>query len=395
MTTPQSNSIDPTHTRLVVGCMTGTSLDGLDAALVRVTGNGLHMTAQFIRGISQPLGSCGPQLRALAEQQPLTAREITATLHAFAHLHASTLATLIAPERSTASPHSPIALVCIHGQTVFHSPPLSWQAFNPAPVAHALQTPIVSDLRQADLAAGGQGAPITPIADLVLFSGPRERLIVNLGGFCNVTLLPPRDANPTETLPRIRAADLCACNQLLDGIARRFLNRPYDADGQAALAGTPHPATTAQLTAHLTKQSNAGRSLGTGDELETLLSSFASIPANDLARSACEAIANVVTARFPTADPVLAGGGVRNAALVQAFQTRAPRTTTSDELHVPADFREAVCFAVLGALCADGVPITLPQVTGCTAPAPVAGLWTLPNASPFLPTTNPPRYAPP
>ena len=111
-------------------------------------------------------------------------------------------------------------LVVAHGQTVFHAPPASWQLLNAAPIARAVRAPVVFDLRQADLAAGGQGAPITPLADWIMLRahGPAAagRAIVNLGGFCNVTIL-PSGAGPEG----VRGMDVCPCNHLLDGVARR------------------------------------------------------------------------------------------------------------------------------------------------------------------------------
>jgi anhydro-N-acetylmuramic acid kinase len=172
-------------TRRVVGCMTGTSLDGIDLALVEVTGTGLGMSARFARGLSAPLGPAADSLRALAAQEPMTAGQVARLSLQFAAAHAQALTDLLGGERSD--------LVCIHGQTVFHAPPASWQLLNPFPIARAASAPVVYDLRQADLAAGGQGAPITPIADFVLFRHAQEsRAVVNLGGFCNVTLLPRR-----------------------------------------------------------------------------------------------------------------------------------------------------------------------------------------------------------
>src|SRR5690349_11659226 len=138
--------------RRVVGCMTGTSIDALDASLVEIDGHGLAMRAKPVRNLTRDLGDLAPRLRALAEQQPMTAGQIAAIARDFALLHASAILELLAGEKAD--------LICVHGQTVFHQPPLSWQLMQPAPIAQAVGCPVVYDLRQADLAAGGQGAPI-------------------------------------------------------------------------------------------------------------------------------------------------------------------------------------------------------------------------------------------
>ena len=358
-------------TRSVIGCMTGTSLDGLDAALLTISGQGLAITARFERAVSLPLGPCATPLRHLAEQHPMTAGEIAALSRDFALLHARACQQLLAGRSCD--------LICVHGQTVFHQPPLSWQLFQPAPLAAALRCPVLCDLRQADLALGGQGAPITPIADYILFRASSPRTIINLGGFCNVTALPAHDpaADHTRAVASIQAADLCACNQLLDAIARRRLHQPYDDNGAAASSGSLHLSAVHPLRAHLRTQRAARRSLGTGDELAALLASFDHLAPPDLLRSACEALADVILdPAGPTqGQPVLAGGGVRNAALRAALAHRAPTLTTTDEAGIPSGYREAACFAVLGALCQDRVPITLPQVTGVPR-APLSGTWT-------------------
>ncbi|MBA3686500.1 MAG: anhydro-N-acetylmuramic acid kinase, partial [Planctomycetes bacterium] len=287
----------------------------------------------------------------------------------FAAAHADALRELVGDDR--------LDLAAIHGQTVFHAPPLSWQLFTPAPVARALRCPVVHDLRAADLAHGGQGAPITPLADWILFRGDETRAVVNLGGFCNITLLPADNADDAA-IERIGGGDVCACNQVLDGIARARLGAPYDENGRAALAAAANPPLVRAFAAMLRAQSTARRSLGTGDELiAPLLAQSASHPAAVVARSACAAIAETIGAACASAGRVvLAGGGVRNQALVVELRARVSGALcASDDLGIPAGFREAAEMAVLGALCQDGVPITLPQITGVPAPAPVAGVW--------------------
>lgn len=356
------------RTRLAVGVMTGTSIDALDAALVRVEGSGLACKAAVESCLSRPLGDLAPRLRALAEQQPTTAGEIAALARDFALLHADAGKELLAGRTPD--------LVCVHGQTVFHQPPVSLQLFQPAPLAHALRCPVVCDLRQADLAAGGQGAPITPIADWILFRGEEPTAVVNLGGFCNVTLLPPAAGSPEH----IHARDVCACNQLLDALARTLLHAPYDKDGKAAAAGSPHEDALEDLIGVLKVQSAGRRSLGTGDEAADWLSRWrAHIAPNDLAATACEALAEVIAESIAGCDTaLLAGGGVKNTALVSRLRSAGPPTKPTDALGIPAAYREAIAFAILGCLAQDRVPITLPQVTRCQSLAPISGIWAIP-----------------
>ncbi len=362
---------DESRGRLVVGCMTGTSLDGIDVALVRLFGQGTAMRAEFVAGASRELGALAPGLRRLAEQQPMAAGEIARLARDFSLLHLDAVRDLGAHR---------IDLVSVHGQTVFHAPPVSWQLFQPAPLAHGLGVPVVCDLRAADLACGGQGAPITPIADHVLFRhGSERRAVVNLGGFCNVTVLPGgHDAT------RVAGGDVCACNQLLDGVARRALGTDYDRDGARAMGGTAVPKAVTALATMLELQAKSGRSLGTGDELGAWLDRHgANLPPEDLARSACAAIARTISRAIASRWDgvqrlVLAGGGTHNRALVDELTGRAGvPVVTSDRLGVPSSMREAAAMAVLGALCQDRVAITIPGITGVER-APIAGSWTLP-----------------
>jgi hexosaminidase len=354
--------------RLIAGCMTGTSIDSLDAALVRIHGRGLAMRAKIVRTITRPLGELAPPLRRLAEQQSMTAGQIAALSRDFSLLHLAALKELIASDRAD--------LVAIHGQTVFHAPPLSWQLLTPAIIATGLDVPVVCDLRAADLAAGGEGAPITPLADRIMLASEMggTTAVVNLGGFCNITLL--FEGGPD----RIRGMDVCACNHVLDHIARTLFNIPYDEDGRIASSGTVHEAARQALTTTLTQQAIARRSLGTGDEVDVWLNDWAAVRPNDLAATACEAIAMTIGAATRSADrTLLAGGGAKNAALVNALARHCPAPPQSTEaVGIPPEYREAVAMAILGALCQDSIPITLPAVTRVPSPAPVAGTWVYP-----------------
>ncbi|MFM9956918.1 MAG: N-acetylmuramic acid 6-phosphate etherase [Phycisphaerales bacterium] len=434
-----------TRPRLVLGCMTGTSLDALDVAAILVHGHGLAMRAQVVGSLTRELASLAPRLRALAESQPFTAREIARLALDFGELHASACAALA---EDLAERHGRPALVAVHGQTVFHAPPLSWQMVNPWPIRRALACPVVSDLRGADLAQGGQGAPITPIADWVLFRSEHEdRVVMNLGGYCNITHVPiaptacmplKTASSPTSVQPvpptresteflsaglpwheQVSGRDVCACNHLLDAAARAALGLDFDPSGENALKGMTDATAHEELARALRRQSELGRSLGSGDEATAWVARWQErLSGPDLLASCAaalgEVIAEAVTSpqqrapsvsdrsvdqqRAPIAsDPlahargsfstrssrphlrvILAGGGAYNAALVRELSRRVGDrgvVERSDHLGVPISVREAAEMAVLGALSMDGVPITLPGVTRVQGRPPVAGAW--------------------
>ncbi|HBS28150.1 MAG TPA: hypothetical protein DEB06_01575 [Phycisphaerales bacterium] len=359
----------PGLARTAVGCMTGTSIDALDAALVELRGSGLGLRVSVRATASWALGPLGDDLRRAASGQPAPAGFFASLSRRFGEFHAERLGAWL--DALSGAPD----LVCVHGQTVFHAPPDSWQLIDASPIVRRVGAPTVFDLRRADLSCGGQGAPITPIADWVLFRDDRSaRAVVNLGGFCNITRLGAGGGPET-----VRGSDVCACNQVLDAIARSGLGAPFDEGGRAASSGSPHEGASSELGAVLGAQRAGRRSLGTGDEAGRWVERWGgSLRAADLAASACAAIGREIGGAIGACDEaLLGGGGVRNRALVGAIASAAPgvRVRTTDELGVPAPFRESVAMAVLGALCADGVAITLPAVTGVAEPAPIAGVW--------------------
>jgi anhydro-N-acetylmuramic acid kinase len=361
--------------RLVAGCMSGTSLDAIDASLVRIDGEGLAMRVTPLRSASYPLGSLATLLRPIASQKRCTAGEIARAAFMLGMAHMVLLKQLIGKDKAD--------LVAVHGQTIYHECGVSFQLMNVHPIVQELRTPVIFDMRGADLSAGGQGAPITPLADHVLFRDSKEtRAVVNLGGFSNFTWLAPSRQRGAAALRSIRGGDICACNQILDTIARKLFKTKYDKGGQRALAGTVDKKAAAYLERLLAFQARGGRSLGTGDETLDWVKLYATrCSGEDLARTACSVIGKTIVRTIGEPDRViLAGGSALNAALVAEIATHAGvPIVPSDSLGVPVQFREAICMAVLGALAADKVPITLPQVTGREDAGPVGGCWAYPT----------------
>jgi len=354
--------------RFVVGTMTGTSIDGaLDAAIVSVHGHGLDMRAPLVLGRSYDLGPLAGELRRIAAQEPMPAREFARIAREFGERHAEALASICAEAEVTPD------LAVLHGQTVFHAPPLSWQFIDPWPVAARLGCAVRYDLRGANIAAGGQGAPITPIADFVLFADlATPKTVLNLGGFANATLLPPR----SEGVDAIRGLDLCACNHVLDRVARTRLGREFDEDGRAAARGTPDADVAREIAARLgadaAAQAGHPRSLGTGDEAATLVALTEGLAPFDACATVVEglalALASLLTASGHAAGRsiVVAGGSARHRMLRERLAEHASSEVETSDEHagIPVEMREAAAMAVLGALTEDGLRYTLPSVTG-------------------------------
>jgi anhydro-N-acetylmuramic acid kinase len=354
--------------------MTGTSIDGIDAAMIEISGVGSAMSVRLVRQVHAPLTGLTEPLRAFARGGRLTAVEVASLARRLGEHHARVFETHFADE--------PIDFVVVHGQTVCHAPPDSLQLMNPWPLTAVAECPVMYDLRGADLAMGGQGAPITPIADAILYRDRRNAeaslAIVNLGGFINATLLPPMEPG-ADVLEQVTGFDCCPCNHLLDAASLETLDRPFDQGGDVAASGTPDTATASTFGRTIADLFQSGRSGGDGDEHRAeavAIALSAGSPADGLA-TICQAIGialaeciSTASRRLDAPSParlILAGGGVLNACLVDAIRSNSPPSTDvriSDEFGLPAQARESAGMATLGALACDGLPITATSATG-------------------------------
>lgn len=383
--------------RLAIGFMSGTSLDGLDAALVRAAGSGPDLEVEILTHLETTFDPGDPiieELRGFARGRPATASRIAEIAHDLGHRH-RTLVERIAAEAGI-DPRRDLALVALHGQTLTHHPPVSWQLVDPWPVTRAVGCPVVCDLRGADLAAGGRGAPITPLADAILFRAhrvpDRTTLILNLGGFANATLLAGTDGEPV-------GFDCCPCNHLLDAASMVALGTPFDRDGAATAAGDVQESDVDPLVELIGALAREARSGGDGDEHADAARRIAvearesGRPADGLASIAtaiARSIAIVLEQRIqslqlpPLGGCFIAGGGVRNRGLLAAI-THALKTASkvpaeaiepSSSAKVPPQAREAAAMAVLGLVASDGTSITTPGTTGRRSLRSADGLWT-------------------
>lgn len=369
--------------RLIAGCMTGTSLDGLDAALVEVTGKGLSMNARLLGAVSRGFGGLEQTLKSMADGEARAPKDYLLAARQLGDLHADAVQELCEQHLPTGKG---LDMVVAHGQTIWHAPgdSVSWQLLDPQPIVSRMQVPVCFNLRQADLIAGGEGAPITPISDWVMFRHPtRDRTVINLGGISNATHLPA-----DGTLQRVSGADIGPCNLLIDGVVRMlFPDRRIDTDGLIARSGRINLEVLGLLQNHPAITGRSKRSLGREDFTDGWVSGLVAelkdrLAAADILAGAVEAVARLIGRSEYTGqgDVVLAGGGARNPVLIERIKAAMPGRDVklSDELGVPVDAREAAGFAVLGALSQDGVPVTLPQITGATSPG-VGGHWVFPG----------------
>ncbi len=381
---------------LVAGVLSGTSADGIDVALARfrgrrVPGPGLELAppelVRFETLRFEP--ALHARVRAVLDGSPCGLAE-TARLHRDLGRAFGAAARTVA-ERACVE----VDLVGSHGQTVWHhdgvdrSGKATLQLGDGDFAAEEARAAVVSDFRQRDLAAGGEGAPVSALADDLVFArAPRPCAVLNLGGMGNLTLLRERRAD-------VLAFDTGPANSLLDGFARELFDVPYDAGGERALRGEPDLALVERWLAHpffaAPPPKSTGRdTFGAAWVRELVASARARHGELDdrarcgLLASGVELVARSVALaleRFtpePTRALHLAGGGVHNRALVAALAraTELPVASSAD-LGVDPDAREGLVFAVLAVRAALGEPVTAPGATGAQ-PGRCLGKWSPP-----------------
>ncbi len=355
---------------LAVGLMSGTSLDGMDAALVRLEGP-THAT--LLDFITRPYTD--------SERAQLRAALNGATAATLARLHVQ-LAEWAAEAvqmllRKSSVPASELSLIAFPGQTIWHEPPVvSWQLGEPAILAERFGVRVVSGFRARDVAAGGQGAPLVPMADVLLFAAADSpRILLNLGGMANLTYV-ERRAQDTGVL----AFDTGPGVALIDATARMADgNVSYDRDGRLAARGKVDEAVLAELLADPFFAASPPKSTGRerfGDGYASSL--YRRLPGPDAVATAVELTARSVAEAVGRWTPkgvevVASGGGCHHPILMDALS----RHLTShgnhalrrfDELFFAGDAKEAVAFALLGYLTLHGQPGNLPAATGAGGP---------------------------
>jgi anhydro-N-acetylmuramic acid kinase len=366
---------------VVAGVLSGTSADGIDVVLARfgVADRGALELRETLAGETVPFPpSLGAEVRVVLDGAPTDLRRAALLNRDLGRAFGEAVATVAAGAGLA------VDLVGSHGQTVWHhddreaSGPATLQLGDGCHVAEAAGAPVVSDLRQRDVAAGGGGAPLSAYGDEVLFPrAPRPLAILNLGGMANLTWL------PAEGPPL--AFDTGPAGALLDGLARRLLDRPWDQDGATARAGTSDPAWVAAALEHPFFRAPVPKSTGRdtfGEAwIDGLLVREATLSPRDLLASATAVVATSIADALRIHLPgmprelLLAGGGRHNRALVEALTARLTIPLATTEGHgVDPDLREALVFAALAARACLGLPSTAPETTGA-ARGRILGKW--------------------
>jgi anhydro-N-acetylmuramic acid kinase len=362
---------------LFLGLISGTSMDGIDAALAEVSGAGCRV----LRASSTPYDvAVRAELFALinmADRFPLdrVGRLDTTLGRAFA---AATLQLLDAAKIAPGS----ISAVGSHGQTIRHQPegdtPFTWQIADPNIIAERTGITTVADFRRRDVAAGGEGAPLMPAFHrAVLASDHEPRAVLNLGGIANLTWL-GTDGNTF-------GLDTGPASCLMDGWIERQQGRKFDEDGEWAASGRVNAELLQRLLAEpyfkRKPPKSTGRELFNLAWLDTHLGAFANLAPQDVQATLCELSAATIVAGLHQggmpARLLVCGGGAHNAHLLRRLAALVPSVPVEPtSAHgIDVDFVEAAGFAWLAYRTLSGLPGNLPSVTGAGHPAVLGAIY--------------------
>lgn len=361
-----------TASELYLGLMSGTSADGIDAALVRFEGEGRTLRCELVHGNTFSWdATLRGQLVALGQGADTVSLDDLGMLDgrialAFAEAALSLL-------QAAGVPRGRVRAIGSHGQTVRHrpqgDPPFTWQLGDGNVIAERCGIATVADFRRRDVAAGGQGAPLMPAFHAALLGSSNEdRAALNLGGIANFTLLPAAGD--------VRGFDTGPANALLDAWCERHTGRPYDADGAFAASGQVNPTLLARLLADpwfaLPPPKSTGREHFHLDWLQARMEDTSLAPADvqaTLLDLTARTIADALHMSQPDTRRVLAcGGGVRNPVLMARLAAYLPQAVVeSTAAHgLDPDYVEAMGFAWLARETLAGRPGNLPAVTGAS-----------------------------
>jgi anhydro-N-acetylmuramic acid kinase len=363
---------------IAIGIMSGTSLDGVDAALVRIVPAGPSYAIELLAFASTPFDAQTHEaLRAALPPHH-------ATPSMLAHLHRR-LGALFARAARAAAGALSVDYIASHGQTIFHdgAAHLTMQLGDPFAIREALRATICYDFRSADCVAGGMGAPLVPYVDALLLSDPREnRVAVNIGGIANLTVLArggaAHDVMAYDTGPGVMLIDAFVRMRTDAGLT-------FDEDGALAFAGSVHePSLLAMLSdpyfSHPPPKSTGRERFG-----EQFLSergaSLAELSIEDGCATLTELTALTIARAvsecgLPAVRVLCSGGGARNPAIMRRLAARLPGALveTTDAAGVPANAKEAIAFAVLGYETLRERAANVPRVTGASRSLPLGAI---------------------
>ncbi len=358
------SSLYQKESRLIIGLMSGTSLDGLDIALCRISGAGFSSKVELMQFESIPFeDDFKSDVRTVFSKKQVDLEKLALLNALIAQVHAEMILSCLNKWQVSVDE---VDCIASHGQTIYHAPQrLHGLAGYPNATLQigdgdhlAIKTGIVtlSDFRQKHVAAGGEGAPLALYGDCILFSSADEnRLLLNIGGISNFTFLPSKDVNA-----KVLCTDIGPGNTLIDALAKKYFNKPYDENGSIARQGKINevlldalmdnaffnqalPKTTGPELFNLAYLDEATRIAGIGLSPEDLLATLTAFTARGITKG-------IQKASLPDDLSIyISGGGAHNSYLTEKIREFLPKAEVKNiaDLGVNPDAKEAILFALL------------------------------------------------
>ena len=381
------NQIRPYRLMTVAGLMSGTSADGIDVAIVNIRPARDDLALRLLGHGSFPFTPVVRQavLNAM-DARSISTAELARLNWRLGQLYAEALAKML--EKVDCR----LNLAGCHGQTIYHQPQgqryaggtvaCTWQIGEMSILAARSGVPVVSNFRPADMVAGGQGAPLVPLLDFVLFRhATRGRVLQNLGGIGNLTALPPK-----AQLPDVLAFDTGPANMVIDQLMQRLFGKKLDREGKTAQRGAILPSVVDSMLRdkffHQPPPKSAGREQFGAAFAERFLAACRKTKPEDIIASATALTAKSIAMAYTVfvqkrmgnapVDFIVSGGGSRNNALMrllrQELEPLGCKVEVSDQLGLPAQAKEAAAFALLAYQTWHGRPGNMPAATGANRP---------------------------
>ncbi|MGG0333852.1 anhydro-N-acetylmuramic acid kinase AnmK [Priestia aryabhattai] len=377
-----------------VGLMSGTSLDGIDAALVQIEGSGYESKVKLLHFITMPFSS---QLKREIEQaisvESSNVQLICSLNFKLGYAFADAVKRLCQKAEFSLE-H--VDVIGSHGQTIYHQPYTSGntamstlQIGEPAVIAYETKTKVVANFRVMDMAAGGQGAPLVPHTERILYShADRTRLLQNIGGIGNVTLIPPKHS----PIPVV-AFDTGPGNMMIDEACQQLFNVSFDENGRLAAGGKIISGLLEDCMNHdymkLSPPKSTGRELFGTQYTRRLLEKYGKHKKEDLLATITMFTASSIVHHYETFifpvysidEVIIGGGGSYNNTLMNMIKTQLGkrcRVYTQEEIGMSSEAKEAVAFAVLANETLSGYPSNVPSATGALSPVILGNITPVP-----------------
>ncbi len=368
----------------MIGLMSGTSMDGIDCSLVRIENSGFETKIDLLCFLTIPFPeSVKERLLKMSQAEKWSVDEICKANYAVSELYSDSIFRVCQASKIDIKQ---IDLIGSHGQTIRHLPtPQDYfdknvrstlQIGEPAVIASRTRVVTVSNFRAADMAVGGEGAPLVPYFDYLMFNSKKENcVILNIGGIANITVIPK-----CSSIDEIVAFDTGPGNMVINALMQKLFDKDFDDAGKHAANGSISKDLLQLLLDHPYFQKGLPKSSGREEFGQTFVDEILKIneelnlKSNDLIATVTELTAasiakGVALTRLRLRDVdqlIVSGGGVHNKTLMQQLKRKfnQAQILMSDQFGIPADAKEAICFAVLANETICGNPANIPTVTG-------------------------------